>query len=77
MFTPLFWKRVGLSFARAFIPFLILGLVGAWDSFVTGDVEAGKAAVIALISGAVTAGLRAIQALFTTLETDPALKAIK
>lgn len=72
MFTPLFWKKIGLSFARAFIAFFVLGVVGAYDSFVTGDVEAGKAAAVALITGAVAAGLRAAQALFTTLETPPA-----
>ena len=69
MFTGLFWKKVLLSFARAFVPFFVLGLAGAWDSFVTGDLAAGKSAVIALVTGAITAGLRAAQALFTNLET--------
>lgn len=72
MFTVLFAKKVGLSFLRAFVPFLVLGLAGAWDSFVTGDLAAGKAAVIALVTGAVTAGLRAVQALFTNLESPSA-----
>ena len=69
MFEPLFWKKIALSFARAFVSFFVLGAVGAYNGFVTGDIHAGKAAVIALITGAVAAGLRAAQALFTTLET--------
>lgn len=69
MFAPLFWKKIGLSFARAFVSFFVLGVAGAYDSFVTGDVAAGKAAAIALITGAVAAGIRAAQALFTTLES--------
>jgi hypothetical protein len=70
-FGGLFWKKVLLEFARTFIPFFILGLAGAWDSFVTGDLESGKAAVVALITGGIAAGLRAIQALFTNFETPP------
>ena len=72
MFEPLFWRKIALSFARAFVSFFVLGIVGAYDSFVTGDLASGKSAVIALITGAVAAGLRAGQALFTTLETPKA-----
>lgn len=74
MLTPLFWKRVGLSFVRAFIPVFILGVIPLWDQIVAGDWDAGKSALIALISGAVTAGIRAAQIFFTTVETDPRLK---
>lgn len=70
MLTPFFWKKVGLSFVRAFVPFFILGVIPVWDSIAAGDWNAAKAALIALIGAAVTAGLRAAQALFTTLETD-------
>lgn len=69
MFGGLFWKKVGLSFVRAFVPFFILGILPVWDSIVAGDWDAGKAALLALIGAAVTAGIRAAQALFTTAET--------
>lgn len=74
MFTLLFWKKVGLSFARAFVPTLILGLAGVFDHVADGDLDGGKAALVALIVAAITAGLRAAQALFTQLETPPELK---
>lgn len=67
--TPLFWKKVGLSFLRAFVVFFVLGVIPVWDEIVGGDWDAAKAALIALIGGAGTAALRAIQALFTNLET--------
>jgi hypothetical protein len=70
MFTPYFWKKCGLSFARAFIPAFILGVLPVWDAVAAGDWNAGKAALLALITGAGTAGIRALQALFTNLETD-------
>jgi len=68
----LFWKKVGLSFLRAFVVFFVLGVIPLWDQIVAGDWDAGKAALIALVGGAGTAGLRAIQALFTTFESPPA-----
>lgn len=71
----LFWKRVSLSFARAFATTFVLGLVGVVES-VSGeggafDLSAGRAAAVALVVGGVTAGLRAVQVLFTNLETPP------
>lgn len=74
MFTPLFWKKVGLEFARTFVVVFILGAATVTDQVVGGDWNAGKSALIALIAAAVTAGLRAAQALFTQLETPPELK---
>jgi hypothetical protein len=71
LFTPLFWKKVGLSFARAFIPVFFLGLGGVYDAVSSGDVSAAKSALIALAVAAGAAALRAAQALFTTLETPP------
>lgn len=71
MFTTFFWKKVALSFVRAFVPFFVLGILPVWDSIVAGDWDVAGAAVIALIGAAVTAGVRAVQALFTNLETDP------
>jgi hypothetical protein len=68
MFGAIFWRKVALSFIRAFIPFFFLGLAGVWDDVAAGDWNASKSAIVALIGGAVTAGLRAIQALFTNLE---------
>lgn len=71
MFTSLFWRKVGLSFLRAFVPFFILGVIPLWDEVVAGDWNTARAALIALIGASVTAGIRALQALFTTLETPP------
>lgn len=69
--TTLFWKKVGLSFLRAFVSFFVLGVAGVWDAIAAGNWSAGKSAIIALIGAAVAAGIRAAQAAFTTLETPP------
>ncbi len=50
------------SFARAFIAALIVSLVGL---LAMPTEEWTKAAVIALVTGAITAGIRAIQGFFT------------
>jgi predicted ABC-type exoprotein transport system permease subunit len=70
--TPLFFKKVGLSFARTFLIVFVLGLIPVWDNVVNWDPNASKAALLAVIAAAGTAGIRAAQALFTTLETPPA-----
>ena len=73
--TPLFLKKVGLSFARYFVASFLTGIVSVGlDLIDSGDVSAARAAVLALIGGAVAAGLRAVQALVTNLETPPELK---
>lgn len=71
MLTPLFWRKVGLSFVRAFIPTFILGIGSAYSAFGEGDLSGAKASLIALVVAAGAAGLRAAQALFTTLESPP------
>lgn len=65
-----FWKKVGLSFLRTFVIVFILGVIPLWDQIVAGDWDAAKSALLALVAAAGTASLRAIQALFTNLETD-------
>ena len=72
--TPLFWKRVGLDAARTFIPVFILGVLPVWDSIVSGDWNAAKAAGLAAVAAAGSAVLRGLQAKFTRLETPPELK---
>jgi hypothetical protein len=69
----LFWKRVGMSFLRAFVGAFALGITGVFGSLgeAGSDFTAGKSALIALIVAAIAAGLRAAQALFTTIETPP------
>ena len=62
---PVWFKKVGLSFVRAFVGTFIAGLVGV---LAVPDWEAGKAALVALSVAALTAGIRAIQAWFTHLE---------
>lgn len=65
-----FFKKVALSFLRAFIPVFALGLTPVADSVTAGDVSTARAAIVAAACAAGAAGLRAAQALFTTLETD-------
>jgi hypothetical protein len=52
LFTHLFWRKVGLSFARAFTVTLALGLLPVIDS-VAGegayDIDAGRKALVALV----------------------------
>lgn len=70
MLTKLFWKKVGLSFIRAFIPTFLFGVLPVWNSIVQGDWTVAKAAFLALIAASVTAGFRAAQAMYTTLESQ-------
>jgi hypothetical protein len=78
--TGLFWRRIGLSFARAFIAALIAQAAVIWSGLAenvadgTVDWNAGAALIFAAISGACAAGIRAAQAKGTQLETDPRLK---
>ena len=72
--TPLFLKKVGLEFGRTFVIVFVLGLLPVWDNLVNWDPNALKAATLALIAAAGTAGIRAVQALVTQLETPPELK---
>ena len=67
--SKLFLRKVALSFARSFLAFFVPGLAGAYNPFITGDVAASKAALIALVAGSITAGLRAAQIGLTTWET--------
>ena len=67
-----FWKKIGLSFARAFIPAFAIGLTPAADAVAAGDWNTARAAVVACVLAGAAAVLRALQALGTTLETDAA-----
>lgn len=69
MYGSAFWKKVGLDFARTFVPTFILGVLPVWDAIVSGDWDAGKAAGLAAVAAAGSAGIRAVQARFTTLES--------
>lgn len=64
-FGPVFWKKVGLSFVRAFLGAFIILAPGIW---LAPDLNAAKAAGVAAILAGLTAGVRALQALFTNLE---------
>jgi hypothetical protein len=55
-----FVKKLALSFVRAFAATFLVGAVGIASS---PDFSAAKAALIALVVGAITAGLRAVQAI--------------
>jgi hypothetical protein len=65
LFPPIFFKKVALSFIRAFLAAFVTGLAGVLAAPNWG---AGKAALVAVSIAAVTAGIRAIQAIFTDLE---------
>lgn len=57
-------KRVALSFIRAFLGVFLVGVLNIASSVAnTHDWSAGKAAVVALISAAVVAGIKAVQEL--------------
>lgn len=66
-----FVRRVGMSFLRAFVVTFVLGLTDVISAVGPNATEwgAGKAALVALVVASVTAGVRAIQALTTTIET--------
>ena len=74
--NTLFFKKVGLSFARAFVAVFALGITGVFSSLGESgtDFSTGKEALVALIVAAIAAGLRAAQALFTTLESPTPTK---
>lgn len=69
--SKLFLRKIALSFARAFASVFVLGLLGAYDPFVKGDLAGAKAALIALLGAAGAAGLKALQVAFTTWESPP------
>lgn len=69
VFSETFVKKVALSFVRAFLSFFFVGAVGVASS---PDFSTAKAALIALVAGAITAGLRAVQAVVEG--TPPARK---
>jgi len=60
VFSEAFVKKVALSFARAFLATFLVGAVGLAQS---PDFSSARAAGIALVVGAVTAGIRAVQAI--------------
>lgn len=60
VFSAVFVKKVALSFARAFLATFIVGAAGVASS---PNFTTAKAALIALVVAAITAGLRAVQAL--------------
>lgn len=69
-----------MDFARTFLAVFFVGIGGVLTAAfaVEGgenaiDVGAGAAALTGLLVASVSAGLRAIQAHFTTIETDPRL----
>ena len=66
-FSGDFLKKVALSFARAFIGAFIAGATGL---LTVPDWNAGKAALVALVVAALTAGVRAVQHI--VLDTPPA-----
>lgn len=67
-----FFKKVGLSFVRAFVPAFAIGLTPAADAVAAGDWNTARAAVVACVLAGGAAVLRALQALGTNLETDAA-----
>lgn len=68
--NKLFLKKVGLSFARAFLAVFIPGIFTVYDPLVKGDLGAVRSALIALAVASFAAVLRAAQALWTEWETD-------
>lgn len=62
-----FWKKVVLSFLRAFVASLIITVPGILSS---PDFSAGKALGISALIGGVTAGIRAIQHFFIERPPD-------
>jgi hypothetical protein len=48
LFGVTFWKKIGLSFARAFIATFVLGVGGAFDAVASGDTTAARSAAVAL-----------------------------
>ena len=62
-------KKIGLSFARAFLGAFVPGLAGVYSSFVSGDVPAAKAALIALVAAGGAAVLKSAQIAWTTWES--------
>lgn len=67
-----FWKKIGLSFARAFLAAFVIGLTPAADAIASGDWNTARAAIVACALAGGAAVLRALQALGTNLETDAA-----
>lgn len=72
-FTVPFWRKIGLSFARAFAGSLIVSVPAGVVLFVESGYSGGLGAVAgiggAAVSAALTAGLRAVQANTTSLES--------
>jgi hypothetical protein len=70
LFTPYFWKKIGLSAARAAIGAVVAGALVPVLAISNGDFKGGGLALATLAGVGVTAGVRAAQAAFTQLETD-------
>lgn len=69
IFTTDFLKKLALSFARAFVGAFIAGVTGL---LTVPDWNTGKAALVALVVAALTAGVRAVQhVVFDTPEDPP------
>ena len=65
-----FFRKLALSFGRAFLGALIPGLVALQLPISTGSIDEIELALFAVLAASVTAGFRAVQALVTNLETD-------
>ena len=70
-FKTLFWKKVGLDFARTFLAFLVPGLATVYNTFVDAGIDAGQVALMALVVASFSASLRGVQAALTTWESPP------
>jgi hypothetical protein len=74
--SPLLLKKLGLAFVLGFAPVLLLGLVdltsNIQESTSNGEVDATAWGwvLVSLLSGAVSAGIRAIVTMFNFMPTD-------
>lgn len=57
-------KKLALSFARSFAIVFLFGIIPVWENIAAGDWDAAKTVLLALVTGAGTAGIRAIQAVY-------------
>lgn len=74
-FESTFFGRVTLSFVRAFLGVFIVGVLGIASNLAnTHDWNAGKAALVALVSAAIVAGIRAAQSLLVGAPTKSEVK---
>jgi len=74
--SPLLLKKLGLAFVLGFAPVLLLGLVdltsNIQESTSNGEVDttAWGWFLVSLLSGAVSAGIRAVVTVFNFMPTD-------